>query len=88
MTLYLLLTYMKQIGLKEAEPKYEIRYETREDSADYLRQPDKEKNTQNIDYIHIYQRGNVSAPGSISWMRASVNSMPTNCTVPFSSTSK
>ena len=54
-TLYLLLTYMKQTGLQNVGPMYEIRYETREDSASYLRRPDAEESIQNIDYFHIHR---------------------------------
>lgn len=54
-TLYLLLTYMKQTGLQNVGPMYEIRYETREDSANYLRRPDAAECHQNIDYFHIHR---------------------------------
>ena len=54
-TIYLILLYMKRTGLQNVGPMYEIQYETRADSEDYLRNPDVAESHQNIDYFHIHR---------------------------------
>ena len=55
-TLYLLFRYLRDSQLKPlVEPSYQITYETREKSADYLTSLDVERSTENIDFHHLYQ---------------------------------
>ena len=54
-TIYLILLYMKRTGLQNVGPMYEIRYETRADSEDYLREPESAESHDNIDYFHIHR---------------------------------
>ena len=53
-TLYLLLNYMKQTGLQNVGPMYELQYETREGSERYLAEPDAKEGDNNIDYFQIH----------------------------------
>lgn len=52
-TLFLIFSYMQRNGLQSAGAGYSMRYETRSDSADYLRAPDPALNEKNIDFFHI-----------------------------------
>jgi hypothetical protein len=58
-TIYLLLAYMKRNGLQNVGPMYNICYETRPDSADYLQKLGTDEAKQlfdkNIDYFHMYK---------------------------------
>ena len=56
-TLFLILQYLKNAGLKATGAAYSMRYATREDSAAYLLNPDQDPDyiKANIDYFHINQ---------------------------------
>ena len=54
-TIYLILSYLNQILSILGKDKYNIRYETRSDSEEFLKNIDLEKSNQNIDYFHICQ---------------------------------
>jgi hypothetical protein len=54
-TLFLILQYLKNAGLKATGAAYSIRYATREDSAAYLLNPDPDHIKSNIDFFHINQ---------------------------------
>jgi hypothetical protein len=57
-TLYLILLYMRNAGLNRVDLPYELHYETRPGSADFLErlanddQPDHDRN---IDYYHLFE---------------------------------
>lgn len=54
-TLYLIYVYMnKASGGFMSEPSFSISYETREESADFLNNPDESKKETNIDFFFIY----------------------------------
>lgn len=54
-TLYLIYVYMnKASGGFMSEPRFSISYETREESADFLNNPDESKKETNIDFFFIY----------------------------------
>lgn len=54
-TLYLIYVYMnKASGGFMSEPRFSISYETREESADFLKNPDESKKETNIDFFFIY----------------------------------
>lgn len=53
-TLYLLFLYMQRAGLKNVPPGYSIRYETREQSAAFLENPDPARAEENIDFFHLH----------------------------------
>nr|WP_283251513.1 DUF262 domain-containing protein [Aeromicrobium duanguangcaii] len=52
-TLNLILEYMRREGLQSTGATYSLRYETREDSANYLRDLDPERKDENIDFFHM-----------------------------------
>lgn len=54
-TLFLILQYLKNTGLKSTGADYTMRYATRPGSATYLLDPDEAEVRSNIDYFHIYQ---------------------------------
>lgn len=54
-TLFLILQYMSNTGLKSTGANYAMRYATRPGSAAYLRDPDPTEIKSNIDYFHIHQ---------------------------------
>lgn len=55
-TLYLLFRYLRDSGLKPLiEPAYQITYETREKSAEYLESLDVGRSAENIDFHHLYR---------------------------------
>jgi len=54
-TIFLILLYMKRTGLKNVGPWFTIRYETRDNSREYLQNPMPDKSDDNIDNFHIYQ---------------------------------
>lgn len=54
-TLFLIFQYMKAEGLQSSDAGYSLRYETRTDSAAYLRDPDPGLSQKNIDFFHIYE---------------------------------
>ena len=53
-TLYILLSYIKKEYKPRIEVKFELSYETRENSAEYLRNINEEKADSNIDFFHIF----------------------------------
>jgi hypothetical protein len=53
-TLYLLFLYMDRERLQNAPPAYDLAYETRADSAVYLRELDAARRNVNIDFFHLY----------------------------------
>lgn len=54
-TLYLIYVYMNKASNGfMSEPKFSISYETREKSADFLKNPDESKKEENIDFFFIY----------------------------------
>jgi hypothetical protein len=56
-TLFLIFQYMKNEGLQNSNfgPRYSLRYETRPDSAEYLKELDSGRSQKNIDFFHIYE---------------------------------
>jgi hypothetical protein len=54
-TLYLIFLYMQKRGWKKNGGPYSISYQTRPDSAIYLRTLDESVRKTNIDYFHLYQ---------------------------------
>lgn len=52
-TLFLIFSYMEREGLQSSGAGYTLRYETRPNSADYLKKPDPELYVENIDFFHI-----------------------------------
>ena len=54
-TLFLIFRYMEHEKLQRRGAQYSLRYETREDSANYLEAPYREEDSRkNIDYFHIF----------------------------------
>lgn len=53
-TLYLVHLYMQRARLRSAAPGYTLVYETRKDSAEYLRDLGDEKRGANIDFFHMH----------------------------------
>jgi len=53
-TLYLIYRYLTKSGLKNVPPLYEITYQTRPDSADFLKDPDGSQASKNIDYHFLH----------------------------------
>lgn len=53
-TLYLILQYIANEHLEKARAKYSMNYETRPDSAGYLKSLDSEIALKNIDFYHIF----------------------------------
>lgn len=54
-TLFILLTYIKKEYKPRIEVKFELTYETRENSADFLQNINEATADSNIDFYHIYQ---------------------------------
>lgn len=54
-TLYLIFFYMQRRCWNSTGPRYSICYETRMDSAEYLKTLDPKLRDKNIDYFHLYQ---------------------------------
>lgn len=54
-TLYLIFFYMQKQGWNASGPRYSICYETRSESATYLKTLDPALRDKNIDYFHLYQ---------------------------------
>lgn len=54
-TLFLILQYLNNTGLKSTGADYTMRYATRPGSATYLLDPDDAEIKSNIDYFHIHQ---------------------------------
>ena len=53
-TIYIILTYLKDVAAIFGKGKFELSYETRPDSEEYLNDIDEEKSNKNVDYYHIY----------------------------------
>ena len=54
-TLYLIYVYMNKASNGfMSEPKFSLSYETRDESASFLRNPDEAKQNDNIDFFFIY----------------------------------
>jgi uncharacterized protein with ParB-like and HNH nuclease domain len=54
-TLYLIQQYIKRCHLPSAEARYELEYEKRRESQQYLKYPDEARSGENIDFFHIYR---------------------------------
>ncbi|MCW8107141.1 DUF262 domain-containing HNH endonuclease family protein [Alteromonas ponticola] len=54
-TIYIILTYLKDILTLLGKSRYQLSYETREESADFLQDIDEERGEENIDFFHIVQ---------------------------------
>lgn len=52
-TIYIILTYLKDILTILGKPRYKLSYETRESSAEFLQHIDEERAGENIDFFHI-----------------------------------
>lgn len=53
-TIYIILTYLKEVAMLLGKGKYKLKYETRPESEDYLKNIDGTKSLENVDYYHIY----------------------------------
>ncbi|MFK7032553.1 DUF262 domain-containing protein [Flavobacterium oreochromis] len=53
-TIYIILTYLKDVAAIFGKGKYELTYETRPDSEEYLTNICETKSNENVDYFHIY----------------------------------
>ena len=54
-TIYIILTYLKDILALLGKSRYQLSYETREESAEFLHDIDDERGEDNIDFFHIVQ---------------------------------
>jgi hypothetical protein len=54
-TLYLIQQHIKRTHLPSAAPRYELEYQTRPGSTQYLKDPDETRSWDNIDFFHIYR---------------------------------
>lgn len=54
-TIYIILTYLKDILAFLGKSRYELSYETREESAEFLQDINEERGEENIDFFHIVQ---------------------------------
>ncbi|MFT5716910.1 MAG: hypothetical protein ACI9T7_001093 [Oleiphilaceae bacterium] len=54
-TIYIILTYLKDILTLLGKSRYELSYETREESAEFLQDIDEERGDENIDFFHIVE---------------------------------
>lgn len=54
-TIYIILTYLKDILTLLGKSRYQLSYETREESAEFLQDIDKDRGEENIDFFHIVQ---------------------------------
>jgi uncharacterized protein with ParB-like and HNH nuclease domain len=54
-TIYIILTYLKDVAAIFGKGKYELTYETRPDSEEYLRKIEEKSSNDNVDYFHIYK---------------------------------
>ncbi|QLJ10131.1 DUF262 domain-containing protein [Pseudoalteromonas sp. JSTW] len=52
-TIYIILTYLKDILALLGKSRYQLSYETREESAEFLRDINDERGEENIDFFHI-----------------------------------
>lgn len=54
-TIYIILTYLKDILTLLGKSRYQLSYETREESAEFLQDINEERGEDNIDFFHIVQ---------------------------------
>jgi hypothetical protein len=54
-TIFIILTYLKEIMALLGKERYSLSYETREDSAEFLNNIDDHRGEENIDFFHICQ---------------------------------
>lgn len=54
-TIYIILTYLKDILTLLGKSRYQLSYETREESAEFLQDIDEKRSEENIDFFHIVQ---------------------------------
>lgn len=54
-TIYIILTYLKDILTLLGKSRYQLSYETREESAEFLQDIDETRGEKNIDFFHIVQ---------------------------------
>ncbi|MAD76708.1 DUF262 domain-containing protein [Pseudoalteromonas sp. TB51] len=54
-TIYIILTYLKNILTLLGKSRYELSYETREESAEFLQDINEERGEENIDFFHIVE---------------------------------
>ena len=54
-TIYIILTYLKDILTILSKSRYELSYETREESAEFLQDINEERGDENIDFFHIVE---------------------------------
>ncbi len=54
-TIYIILTYLKDILALLGKSRYQLSYETREESAEFLHDINDERGEENIDFFHIVQ---------------------------------
>ncbi|GAC13217.1 DUF262 domain-containing protein [Aliiglaciecola lipolytica] len=54
-TIYIILTYLKDILALLGKSRYELSYETREESAEFLQDINEERGEENIDFFHIVE---------------------------------
>lgn len=54
-TIFIILTYLKDIMTLLGKERYSLSYETRENSADFLNDIDVERGDENIDFFHIVE---------------------------------
>lgn len=53
-TIFIILTYLKDVAAMLGKGKYTLQYETRPESEEYLKNIDGGKSLENVDYFHIY----------------------------------
>jgi hypothetical protein len=54
-TIYIILSYLKDIVALLGKERYRLRYETRPDSAAFLEDVDERRHQDNIDFFHMYE---------------------------------
>ncbi|MCA4023332.1 DUF262 domain-containing protein [Vibrio vulnificus] len=54
-TIFIILTYLKDILALLGKSRYQLSYETREDSAEFLKNIDESRGEENIDFYHIVE---------------------------------
>ncbi|NWL14427.1 DUF262 domain-containing protein [Pseudoalteromonas sp. Scap03] len=54
-TIYIILTYLKDILALLGKSRYQLSYETREESAEFLQDINEDRGEENIDFFHIVQ---------------------------------
>jgi hypothetical protein len=54
-TIYIILTYLKEIATLLGKERYSLSYETRDGSADFLQNIEDNRSHENIDFYHMYE---------------------------------